>query len=170
MRQNLTKEVFNLQTQTQVTSVTKSTRDPRQWTVHTSDRGIITCSQVVHATKAYSSAIEPSLYGIITLHPHICTKVIPSSIFTRPEKTCRIRMECYWMTGQCIVSIRGDGIARFGSSNSGQKNFNDWLKTHPERWIDDGRSGEEFVTPSVEKFAEEGFVRCVNVEKGQGAV
>ncbi|RYE00557.1 MAG: FAD-binding oxidoreductase [Sphingobacteriales bacterium] len=72
MRDNIAKGA-NLQTYTAANTITKDDTGAREWTVHT-DRGPISCNTIVHATNAYSGALEPSLTGIITPKPHICNR------------------------------------------------------------------------------------------------
>ncbi|KAH7410599.1 FAD dependent oxidoreductase-domain-containing protein [Cadophora sp. MPI-SDFR-AT-0126] len=172
MRSNLQSNKFNLQTHTLVTGVSRSTEDPEKWTVHTSDRGSISCSEVVHATNAYSSAIEPSMRGIIRPHPHICTRAIPPSTFTGSvglQNSYGVLLD-----GGAMFSVNprctADGVVLFGGSNPGQKRLNEWLEKHPERWVDDDLSGEEFVTPAVKNFAEKEYIGWNTTHGNEAAV
>ncbi|PVH74127.1 DAO-domain-containing protein [Cadophora sp. DSE1049] len=172
MRSNLQNDRFNLQTHAQVTGVSRSTEDPEKWIVHASDRGSISCSQVVHATNAYSSAIESSLRGLILPHPHICTRAVPPSTFTGIEGL----QNSYGvlLDGGAMFSVNprctADGMVLFGGSNPGQKKLNEWLEKHSERWVDDDLSGEEFVTPAVKRFAEEEYVGWNTTDGNKAAV
>lgn len=160
MRSNLQNTRMHLQTHTQVTDVSRSAEDPDKWSVHTSERGSISCSQVVHATNAYSSAIEPSLRGVIIPHPHICTRAVPPATYTGPvglRNSYGVLLDdgaMFSVNPRCTA----DGMVLFGGSNPGQKKLNEWLEKHPERWVDDGLGGEELVTPAVKKFADEEYI------------
>jgi glycine/D-amino acid oxidase-like deaminating enzyme len=76
MRANLAQGV-NLQTYTEVRVVMPSARSPGRWIVQTARRGEIECAQVVHATNAYSSALEP----LLRPQPHMCNLVVPPAPF-----------------------------------------------------------------------------------------
>ncbi|KAJ5747042.1 uncharacterized protein N7511_008738 [Penicillium nucicola] len=154
MRENL-KKGLNLQTNTLVTGIQSSQNSVGNWIVK-SDRGDIECPQVIHATNAYSSALEPSLRGIIIPSPHICTKVTPPS-----ENKSYAKLN----NSYGIMMPKGDLITidprateecpvLFGGSNPGQHSFQQWLHEHPDQYIDDGIVEFEPITGAVREFAE----------------
>ncbi|KAL3466249.1 FAD dependent oxidoreductase [Aspergillus heterothallicus] len=153
MRENLKKGV-NLQTRTKVTEVIRSAKSPEKWAVK-SNRGEIECSIVVHATNAYSSALEPSLRGLVTPTPHMCDRVIPPVAIKG-----RGLQNSYGILlpegGLFSINPRSnqEGSILFGGSNPGQRAFEDWIQKHPERRIDDGLEGFKPVTEAVKTFAE----------------
>lgn len=158
MRKNLQKGLkFNLQTYTTVRKVVAS-KNAGKWMVQ-SDRGDIECSRVVHATNAYSAAVEPSLFGLIFPTPHMCNKIVPPGIFAGSKAL----QNSYGvlLPGGALFSINprctADGIVLFGGSNSGQKEFDKWLDQHPERRTDDSFSGVSLVTDAVKEFADREF-------------
>lgn len=146
---------FNLQTYTTVRKVTESSQ-PGRWLVH-SDRGSIECSQVVHATNAYSAAVEPSLRGFVTPTPHMCNKVVPPPNFSG-SKALRNSYGVLLPDG-ALFSVNprptSDGVIMFGGSNPGQKKFKEWLDKHPEHWTDDGLSDFAEITAAVKALAED---------------
>ena len=159
MRDNLKKGV-NLQTRTKVTQVTPSSTAPGNWVV-SSDRGDIECTQVVHATNAYSSALEPSLRGLISPTPHMCDRVVPPLAH---EGSVAGLTNSYGILlpngGLFSINPRStfEGSILFGGSNPGQPELEKWLRHHPERGIDDGLHGFEPVTKAVRTFAESEIV------------
>ncbi|KAL2867297.1 NAD(P)/FAD-dependent oxidoreductase [Aspergillus lucknowensis] len=154
MRNNLRKGV-NLQTRTKVTHVTRSSKSPENWLVR-SERGEIECSQVVHATNAYSAALEPSLRGLITPSPHMCNQIIPPVAF-EGSKGLEYSYGVLIPEGS-VVSINPrsstEGSILFGGRNAGQQEFEEWLQEHPERSTDDSLEGFKSVTDAVKNFAE----------------
>ncbi|KAJ5166236.1 uncharacterized protein N7482_005017 [Penicillium canariense] len=157
MRDNLRRGV-NLQTNTLVTKITKSLRNDYRWIVQ-SERGQIECATVVYATNAYSSALEPSLRGLIVPTPHMCNKVIP-------PKTIQDRQGLENSYGVLLpkgdlFSInprRNEGYpVLFGGSNPGQHELEKWLTENPDRCTDDGLLGFRSVTEAVQEFAEGQF-------------
>ncbi|RFU32978.1 hypothetical protein B7463_g3391, partial [Scytalidium lignicola] len=168
MRDNLKKGV-NLQTYTTVTQVKSSLQSPGKWIVE-SQRGSIECSQVVHATNAYSSALEPSLHGIIRPTPHMCVKIVPPVTFAG-SKGLKNSYAVLLPDG-ALFSINprctADGIVMFGGSNPGQQKFNEWLEEHPESCIDDGLTGFNFGTQAVQEFTESQFPGWTDAATGPG--
>ncbi|KAI1078920.1 DAO-domain-containing protein [Whalleya microplaca] len=169
MRKNLKKGLkFSLQTYTVVRKVVKS-EGSRNWVVK-SDRGDIECSRVVHATNAYSAAVEPSLRGLIYPTPHMCNKVVPPAIFAG-SKALKNSYGVLLPDG-ALFSINPrcttDGIVMFGGSNPGQLKFNEWLAEHPERCTDDGMSEIKVVTDAVKEFADKEFEGWVDAVPGAG--
>ncbi|KAI3281275.1 hypothetical protein DTO002I6_9889 [Penicillium roqueforti] len=157
MRDNIKKGV-NLQTKTQATSVVNSGEDQHKWVVKT-ERGDIKCSEVVHATNAYSSALEPSLRGLITPCPHICNKVIPPKADAGFEGFKGSYGVLLPQDALITINPRfnGGGGVLFGGSNPGQDEFMEWLEKNPHRYIDDGLTGFDSVTKAIQEFAVEGF-------------
>ncbi|KAJ4988180.1 FAD dependent oxidoreductase [Stagonosporopsis vannaccii] len=168
MRDNLEKGA-NLQTYTVATSVTKATKGRRRWIVQTS-RGEIACDNVIHATNAYSAALEPILKGIITPKPHICTKVVPP----RAVSGTRAIRNSYGVLlpdgGLFSINPRctADGNVMFGGSNPGQKALDDWVEKHPENCINDGLADVEGVTSCVKSFIDDNFEGWNHAEYGPG--
>lgn len=168
MRQNL-KNGANLQTYTVATSVSEATGGQRRWLVHT-DRGVIACDNVVHATNAYSAALEPSLRGVITPKPHICTKVVPP----RAVSGSQAMRNSYGvlLPDGALFSINprctADGNIMFGGSNPGQQALDDWVERHPENCINDGLSDVEGVTQCVKDFIHNKFEGWDAAEYGPG--
>ncbi|KAL4773191.1 FAD dependent oxidoreductase-domain-containing protein [Aspergillus nidulans var. acristatus] len=154
MRDNLRKGV-NLQTRTKVTQVVKSSKVLGNWTVK-SDRGDIECSQVIHATNAYSSALEPSLRGLIYPQPHMCDRIIPPVTFEGSEGLTNSYGVLLPNGGLFSINPRSttEGSVLFGGSNPGQPELERWLEAHPERGIDDSLQGFKPVTEAVRAFAE----------------
>ena len=154
MRENLKKGV-NFQTRTRATQVTPSPASPGKWVVK-SDRGDIECAQVVHATNAYSSALEPSLRGLIYPTPHMCDRVVPPVAF----EGSRGLTNSYGvlLPNGAMFSINprntAEGSILFGGSNPGQPELEKWLRDHPERGTDDNLHGFKPVTQAVQDFAE----------------
>ncbi|OKL64097.1 hypothetical protein UA08_00623 [Talaromyces atroroseus] len=150
MRQNVKRGV-NLQTNTRAVKVVRS-RD--RWIVKT-ERGDIECSEVVHASNAYSSAVEPSLRGLITPFPHMCNKVIPpkdSEDFSGLKNSYGVLLP---QEGLFSINprINGDGAVLFGGHNPGQDEFTRWLEKHPHRYTDDGLTGFHSINKAVYEFA-----------------
>ncbi|KAL2825000.1 FAD dependent oxidoreductase [Aspergillus cavernicola] len=158
MRENLEKGV-NLQTRTKVTSVIGSPKYPEKWVVK-SERGDIECSHVVHATNAYSSALEPSLRGLISPSPHMCDRIVPPVTFVGSASLENSYGVLLPDGGLFSINPRStaEGSVLFGGSNPGQREFEQWLQEHPERCIDDGMLGFESVTKAVQTFAESQIV------------
>lgn len=157
MRENLKKGV-NLQTHTRVNEVVPSQDSPGKWIVK-SRRGDIECRQVVHANNAYSSALEPSLRGLVRPRPHLCNEVKPPSTYAG-SKALKNSYGVLFSEG-AFISINPriplQGSVLFGGSNLGQPEFEKWLQDHPERCIDDGLTDFEPVSKAVQDFAESEF-------------
>lgn len=168
MRENI-KNGANLQTYTVATSVSEATEGPRRWVVHT-DRGDVACHDVVHATNAYSAALEPTLRGVITPKPHICTKVVPP----RAASGTRAIRNSYGvlLPSGALFSINprcsADGNVMFGGSNPGQQALDDWVEKHPENCINDGLANVESVTQCVRDFIDENFEGWDTTKYGPG--
>ncbi|KAL4974040.1 FAD dependent oxidoreductase-domain-containing protein [Aspergillus desertorum] len=154
MRDNLQKGV-NLQTRTKVTHVVGSPKSPGKWIVK-SDRGDIECSQVIHATNAYSSALEPSLRGLIYPQPHMCNRIVPPVAFEGSEGLTNSYGVLLPNGGLFSINPRSttEGSVLFGGSNPGQPELEKWLEAHPERGIDDSLQEFKPVTEAVQTFAE----------------
>ncbi|VUC26587.1 unnamed protein product [Clonostachys rosea] len=152
MSENLQRGV-NLQTRTMVTQVVKSNKQLGSWIVETS-RGDIECAQVVHATNAYSPALEPSLRGLIKPTPHMCNLVVPPVSFIG----CKSLKNSYGILlsegGLITINPRKPthGPVLFGGSNPGQAAFYRWLEKNPERATDDDIAGFPSVTEAVQDF------------------
>lgn len=159
MRENLAKGAkVNLQTYTVARQVLPSEKQPGQWVVQT-DRGDIECSRVVHASNAYSAAIEPLLRGLITPAPHLCNKVIPPRSFSGSKALSNSYGVLLDNGATYSINSRlgGDGNIMFGGSNPGQAKFNEWLQNHPERCTDDGFANIEVIKNAVVEFTEKEF-------------
>jgi glycine/D-amino acid oxidase-like deaminating enzyme len=121
MRDNL-KNGINLQTNTTFTQIIKYLRGPDKWIVE-SERGEIECTQVVHATNAYISALEPSLRGLISPSPHICNRIIPPMEYAG-SKGLQNSYGVLMPDGD-LFSINprstSDGLVMFGGSNPGKE-------------------------------------------------
>ncbi|KAL3453240.1 FAD dependent oxidoreductase-domain-containing protein [Aspergillus insuetus] len=153
MRENLKKGI-NLQTRTKATSVIPSPKSPKKWLVK-SDRGDIECSTVVHATNAYSSALEPSLRGLINPTPHMCDRIKPP--VANEGRGLRNSYGVLLPEGGLFsINPRSylEGSILFGGSNPGQRTFENWLQVHPERSTDDSLEGFKPITEAVRTFAE----------------
>jgi glycine/D-amino acid oxidase-like deaminating enzyme len=157
MRENLNNGV-NLQTYTVARSIIENTVGPQKWLVRT-DRGDIKCDTVVHATNAYSAALEPMLRGVITPKPHMCNKVVPPREYSGSKAIQHSYGVLLAHGGLHSINSRptSDGMLMFGGSNPGQQQLDDWSDRHPEHCINDGLSQVSFVTESVRAFAEENF-------------
>lgn len=158
MRECLKRGV-NLQTHTQVTGVVASTAIPGRWVVQTAQRGDIECAQVVHATNAYSAALEPMLRGLVRPQPHMCNLVVPPPAY----RGARALPGSYGVLAApgVLYSInpqkpRGGPIL-FGGSNPGQDALERWLDEHPERCVDDDIPGFPPVTEAVWQLTEGHF-------------
>jgi len=168
MRDNLQKGV-NLQTYTVAKSITHDETGLRQWVVHT-DRGDIACDTVVHATNAYSAALEPSLRGVITPKPHMCNRVVPP----RALSGSNALKNSYGvlLPDGALFSINprcsADGNIMFGGSNPGQKKLDQWCEEGPDRCVDDGLANLELVTKEVRAFVENEFEGWKDAEFGPG--
>ncbi|KAF7561495.1 hypothetical protein G7046_g2644 [Stylonectria norvegica] len=158
MRENLKKGI-NLQTNTKVNGVVKSSRYDGKLIVKT-ERGNILASQVVHATNAYSSALESTLRGLIHPSPHMCDKVIPPDTLTA-SKSLKNSYGILLPNGG-LFSINPQattsGPVLFGGLNPGQQGFEDWLRGNPEKCIDDDLKGFPSVTKAVREFTESQLV------------
>lgn len=177
MRKNLSKGV-NLQTRTKATNVAqvaqagqtsdadlKSNANAKswKWEVQTA-RGAIHCSQVIHATNAYSSALEPSLRGLIYPSPHMCNRIKPPVEFDESNPTGLTNSYGVLLPEGGLFSINQrstnegstEGSVLFGGSNSGQAAFERWINEpgYPERGVDDGIETFGPVTEAVREFAE----------------
>jgi glycine/D-amino acid oxidase-like deaminating enzyme len=119
-RENITNGA-NLQTYATAKSVSEGTGS-RKWMVHT-ERGDIACDTVVHATNAYSAALEPSLRNVITPKPHVCNRAVPPQAFSG-SKAIRNSYGIPLPDG-ALFSINprssSDGNIMFCGSNPGQK-------------------------------------------------
>ncbi|KAF2801226.1 DAO-domain-containing protein [Melanomma pulvis-pyrius CBS 109.77] len=168
MRANLKRGV-NLQTSTVARSVSSGQNRGRKWIVST-DRGDIACDTVVHATNAYSAAIEPLLRGVITPKPHMCNKVIPPRSLSGSKAIQNSYGVLLPDGGLFSINPRctSDGAVMFGGSNPGQKQLDDWVTRHPERCIDDGFSRVENVTECVREFVENELQGWTDAELGPG--
>lgn len=157
MRSNLEKGV-HLQTFTTARSVSAGPSETHRWTVHT-DRGAISCENVVHASNAYAPAYEPSLRPLIRPKPHMCNKVLPPLAFSGSG----VLRNSYGvlMPDGSLFSINprsdSDGVVMFGGSNPGQNKLDDWVHEHPEHSVDDGLANVKMVTDEVRQFAEASF-------------
>ncbi|EME89027.1 uncharacterized protein MYCFIDRAFT_27292 [Pseudocercospora fijiensis CIRAD86] len=153
MRRNISNGV-NLQTHTKAVEISKDPRNENIWIVKT-ERGDIACSQVVHATNAYSSAIEPSMYNIIRPQPHMCDAFDPPAGFLRNNAA---QHSFGILCGNGVfysINPRSTtaGPVLFGGSNPGQIELAKWLRKHPARCVDDGLLGFEAVTDAAKSFA-----------------
>ncbi|KAK6085218.1 putative FAD dependent oxidoreductase [Seiridium cupressi] len=162
MRDNLEKGV-NLQTHTEVTRVVPSSKNTGSWIIQTT-RGEIECSQVVHATNAYSSALEPSLRGLISPSPHICNRVVPPAAFKGPDT---LKNSYGVLLPQGVLfsinpQITSGGPILFGGSNPGQRDFEHWLRQRRERCVDDSLTGFKPIEEAVQEFAEAQLVGWKN--------
>lgn len=168
MRDNL-KNGVNLQTYTKVTRVRQASQESRKWFVET-ERGGIECERVVHASNAYSSALEPSLRGLISPTPHMCNKVVPPITFAGSkalQNSYGVLLPdgaLFSINPRCTV----DGIIMFGGSNPGQRKFKEWLDMHPERCVDDSLTDFESVTRAVRDFAVSQFPGWTDPVTGPG--
>lgn len=153
MRENLKKGI-NLQTRTKVTQITASSKTTGHWVVR-SERGDIECAQVIHATNAYSSALEPSLRGLISPSPHMCDRIVPPVFYE--GSTGLANSYGVLLPNGSLFSINPrstlEGSVLFGGDNPGQSEFEKWLEDHPDRGIDDGLLGFKSVTEAVRTFA-----------------
>jgi glycine/D-amino acid oxidase-like deaminating enzyme len=167
MRENITNGA-NLQTHTTAKSVSEGTGS-RKWMVHT-ERGDISCDTVVHATNAYSAALEPSLRNVITPKPHMCNRVVPPQAFSG-SKAIRNSYGILLPDG-ALFSINprssSDGNIMFGGSNPGQKELDAWVEQNPENCINDGLANLKSVTTHVKKFAEAEFEGWNDAPAGPG--
>lgn len=166
MRQNIAQGI-NLQTYTTVRRVDSG--PDGTWIVR-SDRGDIKCRNVVHATNAYSAAIEPGLRGVIRPTPHMCNKVVPPACFSG-SKALRNSYGVLLPNG-ALFSINprctADGIVLFGGSNPGQVQLDQLIDDEPERCIDDGLTNVQSVTKAVKDFAESDFEGWSDAVPGPG--
>ncbi|KIV87380.1 hypothetical protein PV11_02930 [Exophiala sideris] len=157
MRENISKGV-NLQTHTTVTKVKSSSQPSKRWIV-VCERGEIECSQVIHATNAYSSALEPSLRGVIKPIPHICNQSILPVGFDGASAL----QNSYGvlLADGALITINHRGTVSdanlFGGSGPGQGEFLKWVEEHPETCVDDGLKSFPSVTKAVQKFTESQF-------------
>jgi glycine/D-amino acid oxidase-like deaminating enzyme len=158
MRDNISKGT-NLQTYTVATSITKDETGDRQWTIHTT-RGPISCTTIVHATNAYSAALEPSLRGIIAPKPHMCNRFVPPRALSG-SKALQNSYGVLLRNG-ALFSINSrsssDGNIMFGGSNPGQKKLDDWANQASERCVDDSLVNLDIVTKEVRGFVEKEFL------------
>jgi glycine/D-amino acid oxidase-like deaminating enzyme len=168
MRDNLEKGA-NLQTYTVARSITKNQTGSRQWIVHT-DRGDILCDNVVHATNAYSAALEPSMRGVITPKPHICNRFVPP----RALSGAKALQNSYGVLlpdgGLFSINPRcsADGNVMFGGSNPGQKKLDEWAGQGPDRCVDDSLANIDIVTKEVKALLEREFLDEKEVKFGPG--
>jgi glycine/D-amino acid oxidase-like deaminating enzyme len=158
MRANLSKGA-NLQTHTVATFITENQIGSRKWIVHT-PRGSISATTIVHATNAYSAALEPSLRGIITPKPHMCIRFVPP----RSLSGSRALQNSYGvlLPDGALFSINSrassDGNIMFGGSNPGQKKLDEWASKSDERCVDDSLANVEMVTREVRRFVAKEFL------------
>jgi glycine/D-amino acid oxidase-like deaminating enzyme len=163
MRENLSKGV-NLQTRTKATKITETPEpDPTpksfKWIVQT-PRAPIKTNQVIHATNAYSSALEPSLRGLIYPSPHMCNRIKPPVEFEDPNPAGLTNSYGVLLPEGGLFSINPrstrEGSVLFGGSNPGQAAFERWVNEpgYPERGVDDGIEVFGAVTGAVKDFAE----------------
>ncbi|ORY11139.1 FAD dependent oxidoreductase-domain-containing protein [Clohesyomyces aquaticus] len=148
----------NLQTFTVAQSVVESPSNRQKWVVKT-DRGDIACDTVVHATNAYSAAIESSLKGIIAPTPHMCNKVIPPRSWSGSKAIQNSYGVLLPDGGLFSINPRctADGVVMFGGSNPGQKKLDQYIERHPERCVDDGFARVDDVTKHVRNFVDKEF-------------
>ncbi|KAF1940213.1 DAO-domain-containing protein [Clathrospora elynae] len=168
MRENLTKGA-NLQTYTVANSISPAETGARNWSVHT-DRGDITCNTIVHATNAYSAALEPSLRGVITPKPHVCNRVVPPRALSGSKAIAN--SYGVLLPDGALFSINprcsADGNIMFGGSNPGQKELDAWVEQNPENCINDGLANLDSVTKHVKEFVEKEFEGWEDAEFGPG--
>jgi glycine/D-amino acid oxidase-like deaminating enzyme len=166
MRQNISGGV-NLQTYTTVRKVDSGPSNT--WLVRT-DRGTIACAQVVHATNAYSAAVEPALRGVIRPTPHMCNKVVPPACFSG-SKALRNSYGVLLPDG-ALFSINprctSDGNVLFGGSNPGQHQLDQLVEDEPQRCVDDSLTNLPAVTRAVKEFAESDFAGWIDAVPGPG--
>lgn len=155
MRANLAKGV-NLQTNTRATAVIPSCKNTGKWVVKT-ERGDIECLQVVHATNAYSSALEPTLRGLVRPTPHICQRVVPPVESALHKDTLQHSYGVLLGNGS-FYSINprtaAEGSVLFGGDNPGQHEFEIWLQDNPSRCTDDSLVSFPSITKAVQEFTE----------------
>ena len=167
MRDNISKGA-NLQTRTTANSISGGTGS-RRWNIHT-ERGDIACDTIVHATNAYSAALEPSLRGIITPKPHMCNRVVSPQAFSGSKAISN--SYGVLLPDGALFSINprssSDGNIMFGGSNPGQKELDAWVEKNPENCINDGLANLEGVTKYVRKFAESEFEGWKDAITGPG--
>ncbi|KAL1612377.1 hypothetical protein SLS60_000603 [Paraconiothyrium brasiliense] len=168
MKENL-KRGIHLQTYTLAKKVEEDPLGRRKWVVHT-DRGDIACDTVVHATNAYSAALERSLEGVITPKPHMCNKVVPPRALSGSNAIQNSYGVLLPDGGLFSINPRctADGVVMFGGSNPGQKQLDKWVEQHPEYCIDDGLSRVDSVTKCVREFVEKNFEGWKEAELGPG--
>lgn len=170
MRENLAKGV-NLQTRTKATNVAGTSNPKSQsqsqgkwkWAVQTT-HGAIHCNQVIHATNAYSSALEPSLRGLIYPSPHMCNRIKPPVEFDHSNPAGLTNSYGVLLPEGGLFSINPrrttegstEGSVLFGGSNPGQAAFERWVNEpgYPERGVDDGIEVFGAVTEAVREFSE----------------
>lgn len=157
MRDSIAKGA-NLQTYTVVRKVVASSGAKGRWVVQT-DRGAIECGRVVHASNAYSAAVEPSLRGLITPSPHMCTKIFPPASFagSKALKTSYGILLPDGATFTVNARLGGNGNLFVGGTNPGQAKFNEWVRENPERCADDSFAGVEVVEEAVQDFVGKTF-------------
>ncbi|EED12969.1 conserved hypothetical protein [Talaromyces stipitatus ATCC 10500] len=153
MRDNIMRGV-NLQTNTRATAIIRSEKNKHKWVVKT-ERGDVECLKVVHASNAYSSALEPSLRGLITPCPHMCNKVVPPK---ESEGFSELKGSYGVLIGkENLITINprlnGDGAVLFGGSNPGQNDLLKWLENNSNRRTDDGMTGFDSISKAVQEFA-----------------
>jgi len=167
MRENITMGA-NLQTRTTAKSISEGA-ESWKWTVHTK-RGDIACDTVVHATNAYSAALEPSLRGIITPKPHMCNRVVPPQSFSGSKAISN--SYGILLPDGAFFSINprssSDGNIMFGGSNPGQKELDAWVEKNPKNCTNDGLANLESVTKHVRTFAESEFEGWKDAPTGPG--
>lgn len=155
MRTNLAKGV-NLQTNTPATAIIPSCQNTGKWVVKT-ERGDIESSQVVHATNAYSSALEPTLRGLVRPTPHICQRAVPPVESVLHTDTLQHSYGVLLGNGS-FYSINprtaAEGSVLFGGDNPGQHEFDKWLQGNPSRCTDDGLVSFPSITKAVQEFTE----------------
>lgn len=168
MRDNLAKGV-NLQTYTLAKDVVVDSSGAQKWVVRT-DRGDIACDTVVHATNAYSAALEPLLRGVITPKPHVCNKVVPPRALSGSNAIKNSYGILLPDGGLFSINPRctADGVLMFGGSNPGQKQLDKWVEDNPENCVNDGLARIDNITDCVREFVEGNFEGWKEAEIGPG--
>ena len=124
---------------------------------------------VVHATNAYSAALEPSLRGVITPKPHICNRVVSPQALSGSsaiENSYGVLLPdgaLFSINPRCT----SDGNIMFGGSNPGQKALDAWVEQNPENCINDGLANLD-LTKHVRTFAEGEFMGWKAADFGPG--
>jgi hypothetical protein len=115
---------------------------------------------VVHATNAYSAALEPSLKGVIIPNPHICNRFAPP----RALSGSKALQNSYGvlLPNGALFSINSrsssDGSGMFRGSNPGQKKLDEWADQEPGRYVDDSLVNLRLVTREVRALVNTQFL------------